>query len=268
MGYNFDYNFGYNFGPGLADVSSIAGTVFLVMMGVYALVGIYTVAAYVLKSLGMYTIAQRRSIKHPWLAWLPFGNLWILGSIADQYQYVSMGQVKSRRKVMLGLQIANFVLYIGIICIYVKMIADMLINYGGNPELMDEGSLVAMVLGMFLLVLAIWVVSVILMVFQYISLYNLYASCWPNCKVAFILLSILLGFTEPFLVFACRNKDLGMPPRKPKSVYETVAIPQPVAEPVVEPVAEPVVEPAAEPVEEPVEEPVAEAEAEEPAAEE
>ncbi len=265
MGYSFDYNFGYNYGPGLADVSSIAGTVFLVMMGIYALVGIYTVAAYVLQSLGMYTIAQRRGIKHEWLAWLPFGNLWILGSIADQYQYVSMGQVTNGRKVMLSLEIAKGVLGLAFVGVYIKMMLDAFAINFSDPQLLNWG---AYLIPFVLIGLVGWVLNVILIVFRYINLYHLFASCRPRAKVAFILLSILLGFTEPFLVFACRNKDLGMPPRKPKSVYETVAIPQPVAEPVVEPVAEPVVEPAAEPVEEPVEEPVAEAEAEEPAAEE
>ena len=72
-----DPYYGYDYGYGNALDS--LGTMFLVMLGIYALVGIYAIAAYIMGSLGHYTIAQRRGIKHPWLAWIPFGNLWILG---------------------------------------------------------------------------------------------------------------------------------------------------------------------------------------------
>lgn len=207
--YGYDYGYDYGYGNALDSL----GTMFLVMLGIYALVGIYAIAAYIMGSLGNYTIANRRGIKHPWLAWIPFGNLWILGSIADQYQFVSMGQVKNRRKVLVGLQIANTVVALAIFGMYIKLIVDILIVAGGDIERVDpvSGGMIILVL---LLCLVIWVLSIILMVFRYISLYNLFASCNPNTKVAFILLSILLSFIEPFLVFGCRNKDLGMPPRR------------------------------------------------------
>ena len=37
----------------------------------YALTGVIAVAAYVLEAWALYTIAQRRWIKKPWLAWIP-----------------------------------------------------------------------------------------------------------------------------------------------------------------------------------------------------
>lgn len=208
--YGYDYGYDYGYGNALDSL----GTMFLIMLGIYALVGIYAIAAYIMGSLGNYTIANRRGIKHPWLAWIPFGNLWILGSIADQYQFVSMGQVKNRRKVLVGLQIANTVVALAIFGVYIKLIVDILITAGGDIERVDPVSGGMTILVMLLLCLVIWVLSIILMVFRYISLYNLFASCNPDTKVAFILLSILLSFIEPFLVFACRNKDLGMPPRR------------------------------------------------------
>lgn len=38
-------------------------------------------AAYVLFSLGLYTMAQRRGIANPWLAWVPIADLYILALI-------------------------------------------------------------------------------------------------------------------------------------------------------------------------------------------
>lgn len=214
MVYDPYYGYDYGYGNALDGFGTMFGTMFLVMLGIYALVGIYAIAAYIMGSLGNYTIANRRGIKHPWLAWIPYGNLWILGSIADQYQFVSMGQVKNRRKVLVGLQIANTVVALAIFGMYIKLIVDILITAGGDIERVDPVSGGMTILVMLLLCLVIWVLSIILMVFRYISLYNLFASCNPDTKVAFILLSILLSFIEPFLVFACRNKDLGMPPRR------------------------------------------------------
>lgn len=227
MGYEPYFDYSYDFGA--MDNPSVFGVIFLVMMGIYALVFLYAIVAHVLGSLGIYTIAVRREIKHPWLAWLPCGNLWILGSIADQYQYVSLGQVKNRRKVLLGLQIANVVLVLAMLSSYVYIVVEALIRAGGDPNLFDQEAMIASSLVIMLIVLAIYVLSMITMVFRYISLYNLYASCLPSGKTVFILLSIFLSFTEPFLVFACRKKDDGMPPRKtetPREIPETAPIPE------------------------------------------
>ena len=46
----------------------------------------WKIAAYVLTSLALYAIAERRGLKNAWMAWLPVLNLWILGSISDQYR--------------------------------------------------------------------------------------------------------------------------------------------------------------------------------------
>lgn len=60
------------------------------------------------------------------------------------------------------------------------------------------------------------IISIVLMVFQYIALYDLFCSCNPENSTMFLVLSILFGVARPFFIFADRNKDLGMPPRKPE----------------------------------------------------
>ena len=51
------------------------------------------VVMYVFQSIGLYTIAKRRGIANPGLAWVPVAYSWILGSVSDQYQYVVRGKV-------------------------------------------------------------------------------------------------------------------------------------------------------------------------------
>lgn len=200
-----------------------AGIMLIVMMVYYLLIIGFSILVYVLQALGMYTIANRRGIHHPWLAWVPFGNLWILGSISDQYQYVAQGKVRSRRKLLVGLNIA-----LGVIMLVLFIVA---VYAGIQAAIGGEEGLVAAGLIVLLSILVMMVVAIVLSVFEYICFYNLYASCDPNNKATYILLSIFVGVTLPFLVFICRKKDLGMPPRRPAPAPYTPAEPTVLADP-------------------------------------
>ena len=74
-----------------------------------------SVATYVLSALGLYTIASRREIRHPWMAWIPLLNVWLMGSLSDQYRYVVKGENKSRRKWLLILNLIKAVLLLTIV---------------------------------------------------------------------------------------------------------------------------------------------------------
>lgn len=221
----------YYASSGIESVAVIGGIVAVVVL-VYVLMMAFSVVCYVLQSLGMYTIAKRRGIHKPWLSWVPVVNLWLLGSISDQYQYVGKGNIRSRRKVLLGLSIGFCAVQIPI------YILALILPFMDGAEAALGGTVLLMVL----CALAMVVLSVLLVVFQYIALYDLYASCDPGNAVLFLVLSVLLNVTMPFFVFACRKKDLGMPQRKP--------VVQPVM-PEVEPMEASVEEPN---VEEPIEE--------------
>lgn len=183
----------------------------------YLLMMALSVAMYVLQALGLYTIADRRRIKHPWLAWLPLTNMWILGSIGDQYQYVAKGQIRNRRKVLLGISIAMLVLTLILVGCYMSVFVNLFANFQqlGN---MTQNQIMKLFMTPLLSMLSIAgvmaVLAVIATVFQYIAYYNLFVSCNPKYKVLFTVLGILFPVTLPFFVFACRNKDIGMPPRK------------------------------------------------------
>ena len=44
-------------------------------------VPLVSLAIYVFTALSLYTIAQRRGLHCPWLAWIPVANLWLMGSL-------------------------------------------------------------------------------------------------------------------------------------------------------------------------------------------
>ncbi len=225
--------------------TGVLGVFFAVYLLFLFFVLAFSVVLYIFQSLGVYTLANRRGIRHPWLAWIPFGFVWILGSISDQYQYVAKGKVKNRRKLLLGLGIGAVAIYVFVIVVLIAA----LIMFGSMGA-----EAVSAILLMLFAVLVMWVLAIISLVYQYMCLYDLYNSCQPSNGVLYLVLSILFPVTMPFFVFACRKKDLGMPPRKqlaPQQVVvptvEVVVDPN-VVEKVVVPTVEPVVESAAEPV--------------------
>ena len=98
------------------------------------------VIVYVLQALALYTIAKRRGIKKPWMAWIPLVNVWILGSISDQYQYVVKRQVKNKRKVLLGLNIAMAALIVLLIVAIIWLIVALIMT-GVSLELFSDGNM-------------------------------------------------------------------------------------------------------------------------------
>ena len=80
--------------------------------GVMPLAG---VAIYVFTALSLYTIARRRGISAPWLAWVPVANLWVLGSLSDQYRYLTQGQMKHKRIALLVWRCVSYGMLGGVI---------------------------------------------------------------------------------------------------------------------------------------------------------
>lgn len=205
----------------LVMVAGIVGIVFLV-------IGIVALICYIFRSIGLYTIAKNRGIKNPWLAWLPVGNNWIAGSIADQYRYVAKGEVTNRRKILLALGVAGLVLssLVGSMAnggIYLGL-GKNLAHYAALGEIGD------------VLELTYSVLEIATFVFWQIAMYDLYTSCNPEKNVLFLVLGIIFGFLEPFFIFFNRNREWGMPPRRAaeaEPVYDTVyqTAPEPTAEP-------------------------------------
>ena len=201
------------------DVILGAGIIFIILfMLFYMALLAYAVIAYILGSKGLYAIAARRGIKNPWMAWIPVVSNWILGSISDQYQQRKYGEDPNLRKRLLILSIITQSSVTSLPVIGNFSITFNLGDWGGPdgsvvgaqlPESLRIVVLVLMVL-VVILAMAALVLSIIQTVYQYKAYYGLYASCKPKMAVAFLLLSILTP-VGPFLLYACRNDDEGMP---------------------------------------------------------
>lgn len=197
------------------------------------------ILVYILQSWALYTIAQRRGINKPWLAWIPMVNVWIIGSISDQYQYIVKRQVKNKRKVLLGLNIAMTVLVVLLIVAIVWLIVA-LVMMGISMELFSNGNMVSgnldavtwdmlsdeigVVLIIMFSALPLTVLAVIQTVYFYMAMYDVFRSCDPSNSTLYLVLSLVgnVVVEGAYCIFLmlCKDKDLGMPPRKPEIVDE------------------------------------------------
>lgn len=176
------------------------------------------IVAFVFMAIGLYAIAKRRCINHPWLAWIPVANMWLLGCISDQYRYVTKGQVCSRRKRMLTAAIVEGVITLLATVLLVAwffMIGEWVAM--GTPA---EGltGMISIILILAVLVLPLLGFSIWLLVERFCAYYDLFRSCSPASKTVFTVLSIVaacLGYhiLGAIFIFICRKKEEGMPPR-------------------------------------------------------
>ena len=153
-----------------ASAGMIAGPVFAVVavwLVVMLLCCVFAIVAYVFRSLSLYTIARRRGISNPWLSWLPVGCDWILGSISDQYKYLTQGKNQARRKVLMVLALITGICVAAVIALYVYLLVQIiLMSQQYFTESQVTGAVMGPMLGMIPAALLSTVVGVVTFVFQ------------------------------------------------------------------------------------------------------
>ena len=182
---------------GTDEEAMIVLGVMLVFLGI---VLVCCLVGWILSSVGLHKIAKRRGIAHAWLAWLPIGREWVLGSVSDQYQHLVQGKITARRRILLILEVASIV--VGIVYVGTTAMAEIMA--------VADGSVGGVLLAVGIPYLLFLGVAVTNMVFCQICNFDLYRSCNPQNAVVFLVLGIVLPVCQPFFYFACRKMDLGM----------------------------------------------------------
>ena len=219
MEYSFEYAL-----PEIMEgaATGIAGISLGIFAIVYLLLMAFGIVCYVLYAVGLYRIAKRRGIHHAWLAWIPVGSEWLLGSISDHYQYVAKQNITKRRRTLIVLSI--------LVLVFSGMagggVAALVLNMDAAAGITVAG--VALTVVGYLGAIGI---GIAIMVFYYSACYDLFRSCKPSYDVLFLILGILFSVTMPFFIFACSGSDQGMPARRPRPApqipYEQPAQPEP-----------------------------------------
>lgn len=203
---------------------------------------LFSIALYVLQALGLYTIAKRRGIRHAWLAWVPIGSAWILGSVCDDFKTRCDGKKHGFRIALLTLTIVvEVLLAVMLVCLFSSLFTVLttdevldIVAVSSNPtgdlytpsedelieqltEKLDQRLTDERVDSMLASMMAVVGVSVLLCgtaiamaVVECICMHALFESCDPSTKLVFFLVGLFVGIWGIF-VFVVRNKDLGLP---------------------------------------------------------
>ena len=168
----------------------------------------WVVVQYVLESKSLYTIAKRRGLPTPWMAWVPLANSWLFGCVSDQYQKQVNNRVCKRSKTLLTLRIVLLAAgtvfgWIGGVAAGVGVIGYM----ERSPE--ELAAMLLTIVGIVLI--PVLVIAIVNDIFVYIACYDLFASSQPEKAVRRLVLGIIFPFLLPFFIFACRNSDDGLP---------------------------------------------------------
>ena len=174
--------------------AAVAGILIVLLLLVLACVVLF----YVFEGIGLYTMGKRRGVQAPWLAWLVPN--FVIGAIADDYDERTKGKSMGLRWIMLGLTIGTIVLSnIGWGGVMRSLMEDY--YYGYNSY--GAGSSILMLISS--------LAGIALLVFNYIALLRVYKSANPQSAVTLLVLSIIFPVIVPFVLFAQRKKDSGMP---------------------------------------------------------
>ena len=187
----------------------------LILRSLFGMPMLLSIASYVLTALALYTIARRRELINPWLAWIPVANCWLLGSLSDQYRYVIKGEHKFKRWILLIFRILITVMWIPLIGLLVRLCFHAVGSvFWGSINDDQIFQILHQALNLLAIFLPLLGISIAYAVLRYMALYDVYKSMDPSNCVLFLVLSILFHVTEPFFLFFSRNKDEGMPPRR------------------------------------------------------
>lgn len=231
---NYGYNPYYDFQePGFYsyhDFDSLAaGGIFGVLLGIYLVflffMMAYLVVYYILNGIGLYTIAKRRGISAPGLAWVPIGYLWTVGGIGDHYDRATTGKDHKFRIWTVCVYGGGALLYVVALLWMILMGLSIGLTHSGELPPSEVFPIFQQMIGLCLILVFAFAVMIAGMVLYYISLYRLYKAASPSRAVLFLVLSILFSVTIPFFIFFLRNRDDGLPQKaRGTSVIEPPAV--------------------------------------------
>ena len=158
---------------------------------------------HVLYGCSLHTVAKRRFIKNAWVAWIPFGCVWTLGCLSDQYRYVTRGQERCRRHILLCLMMVLLLIGLVLCTALLKLL----------PVALAVGLQLHWKVFLLVLLAVFLVVMIVLAVFYRSAAGDLLTSMDPTHTNKFLVWCTLTWVPEPVYLFRNRQKDLGMPPR-------------------------------------------------------
>ena len=174
---------------------------YYILLAVYGIffivVGGLCLADYILSALGLMRLARRRGIPNPWLSWIPVANIWLAGSLVDEYD-LRQGKITRWRTALTALMALTLVLIVLYIVELLKMaiIADDT-YYAENLGLALRALVIA---------IAMAGASTATKGCTMVCLYKVYESTVPEKALKYFLISLLVPLGQPICLYRCSNQ--------------------------------------------------------------
>lgn len=191
--------------------------------------GALGLVCYIFGSLGIYGMSRRLDTATPGLAFVPFARHYALGRMAEYYDDGTGKRPARYRILLLVFSIISAVLS----CVTIGLVLAVVIASVASSGVFDDwnsllhyssydydllggrdydyyfngaDALVGLIVPLILCALALAVFEILFVVFRYIALYRVFKIFSPDNATLFLVLSILFSVTEPFFLFALRNR--------------------------------------------------------------
>ncbi len=137
-------------------------------------------------SIALFRIARIQGLQSAWVAWVPLGSLWVMGSIADQHQKLLHGRRGFLRWVlMLHTVCSGLLLYVvAFSSPLAAALEGLAVQYLLIPMILSIGGIVAV----------------------YIALHKVYKCSAIVDSEAFTILGVLFSLPTPFLLWHTARK--------------------------------------------------------------
>lgn len=194
-GFNDYYGNDPSFGEAMTAVFAVIGIILLI-------VGILSLLFWILRSIGLMTIAKNRGLNNPWIAWIPMVGVYTLGAIADDIQEKEGGHT-IYRWLLLGGNIVSWLLSgtAGIAGIgeMIRMFQDHYYDYPTDRfGTLIASNIFSSIGG--LISLGVFIITIL-------CLYYLYKCYKPQSATAYTVLSVIFPFLQSIFPFAIRNNQ-------------------------------------------------------------
>lgn len=162
---------------------------------------------FILKGLGLYRMSKTLDIKNAWLSFIPFADLYILGTVASKYVKQNGSKSAKFGIILPVLYAISYILAIIFFVIFVIFCLNIIVEAEQamfNPNSFSLNS--SMFIPVVISYIATLISAIVYKVFFFVSLWKVYSLFDDANKLIFLILSILFSLA-PIFIFIMRNNN-------------------------------------------------------------
>lgn len=208
----------YHYSYDSAENTAIA--VLSICLIVLVLIGVFALAAYILHSIGLYTIGKRIGYSIPWLAFIPFARDYMQGELAGE---ISLKTKKIKNPGVWNLVvpiISGVIFWIFYMLFFLVSGMGMMMDYRSSSGYggLSTGTIMGMIFFLIIWIVVAVLYSAVYQVLRILINKQIYGRFTAgNMAIVHAVLSSLVPLYEAICTFVLRNKDFmpGMEPPVP-----------------------------------------------------